>query len=158
MMSTRRSHRAGIALILGAVLLAASLATEFIGLEWWSSVDLKRLQQTYLILTRGQIHVGVRGTAGFFSRRIPPPGAAMLWPRTFDAEPVLNRVWPHRIQQPQNSGVSIPVAPVAVVIGAAAAILYARNRPAPGRCPKCSYSLQGLRGGTCPECGTLLST
>lgn len=37
-----------------------------------------------------------------------------------------------------------------------ARLAFARNRVACGLCQKCSYPTAGLKGTTCPECGTLL--
>jgi len=41
---------------------------------------------------------------------------------------------------------------VAIVIGALVEIVR-RKHPKAGHCPKCNYSLRGLCGTACPECG-----
>jgi hypothetical protein len=47
-----------------------------------------------------------------------------------------------------------PASLLAVVFGAAAALLWWRDRPYPvGRCRNCGYDLTGNVSGVCPECG-----
>src|SRR6185295_2272062 len=41
--------------------------------------------------------------------------------------------------------------------GAAASLLLIARRPRPGTCPACGYSLAGLPGACCPECGGSIS-
>lgn len=150
----RRRAWSRLAWLVSSVVLVLAIVTEFVGVEWWSSVNLTKLEQTYVIIIRGQVHVGVRGTAGSMNRRIPPPGAAWMWSARYSQESWMNRALPRRIREPQRSAVSLPMMPVAMVGAIAALTLRARGRNA-GECPRCGYDLSGLAGGACPECGTL---
>ncbi len=139
-------------------MLGAAIATEFVGVQWWSAVDLAKLEQVYVIVGRGQVVIGERGTAGFFNRRIPPAGVAAYWPREYSQESWMRRVLIMKHTRPQLRAIGIPLVSPGLLIGALGSWFHWKARlPKPGRCPNCGYDLAGLSGGACPECGTLVT-
>lgn len=153
-MPRHRPNRVRTMLAAGAALLLTSIVTEFAGLQWWSSADLSKLQQTYVILRSGHIIVGQRGTAGFFNRRIPGPGMSAYWPRDYSPQSWKNRVLIMTHSWPQNQGFSVPLLSPGLIFGAIGCGMAWRNRPPrKGLCMHCGYDLAGLKGVTCPECG-----
>jgi hypothetical protein len=50
---------------------------------------------------------------------------------------------------------SIPLPPLIILLAAATAFLWYRDRPTPrSHCRQCGYDLTGNESGVCPECGT----
>lgn len=153
---TKRRRCGNLCLLAGLCTLAVAVASEWIGVEWWSSVDLKRHEQVFLILVNGHVSVGTRGTAGFFTRTIPAAGARFMNPRTFDPEPWSQRFVPRRIKFNQTHGASIPVVSVGLLVaGLGGDLLVAKRKRGGHACQACGYDLSGLRAPVCPECGTL---
>ena len=140
----------------GLVVLGVSAATEFIGVEWWSPVDLARLHQRFAIVVNGHVVVGTRGTAGFFNRAVPAAGVRTIRPGSFDPEPLAIRIAPRVTQKFQLHSRSIPLYSPALVLAAFGGYFLGtgpvRRR---GRCAECGYDRRGLRESPCPECGTL---
>lgn len=151
---TRRRASAMALLVAGLAALAVSLTSEFVGGQWWSSVNLTRLEQRYIVFLRGQVMVGRRGTAGFFNRGIPAAGLSLHEQPQPLRDPWYRRLFPRGYSLNQNSGVAMPVYPLAALALGLGMWLRVR-RPAPGRCAACGYDLTGLKDGPCPECGTL---
>ena len=56
---------------------------------------------------------------------------------------------------PAHGLVSIPLWPIAILLGVTSVALWCRDARAtdPGRCPRCGYDLAGLATTPCPECG-----
>ena len=143
-------------LIVGVAVLAIATVTEFVGVEWWSSVDLTRLRQRYVIVRNGQLIVGTRGTAGFFNRGIPEAGFRRLWPRRYDDERWWLRITPRLFDMNQTRGVSIPmIGPGLALMAYGGYLRFTRPIRRANRCGECGYDLRGLAGAACPECGTL---
>lgn len=152
----RRRALARTILIAGTVVLTIATITEWVGVEWWSSVNLTRLRQRYVIVRSGQLIVGTRGTAGFFNRGIPAPGLRAVWPRRFDGEPWLFRIAPRLFDMNQSRGVSIPMfSPAIVLVLLGGCVRLASCSHHKGHCRECGYDLRGLASAGCPECGTL---
>ena len=154
----QRRVRGWVMMGVGVVVLGISIATEWVGVAWWSSVDLVKLKQTYVVLGRGQVQVGERGTAGFFNRGIPAAGARVFWPWTNAGEPLTARLIPRRVDAPQVKGVGIPLAPLGVLaMGVGFWMVRAARHRSGVRCHVCGYDTRGLKRGLCPECGTLVT-
>jgi hypothetical protein len=55
---------------------------------------------------------------------------------------------------PDDIRLRIPLLPLLIVLAAATAFLWYRDRPMPpGHCTRCGYDLTGNVSGICPECG-----
>jgi hypothetical protein len=153
--SRRRRHSAVLAGI-GVLILGLAITAEFIGVEWWSSVDLKKLRQHFVIACNGHLTIGTRGTGGFFNRGIPVAGARTLRPRDYYREPLARRFVPHTHRENQTQSFSIPlVTPALLLVAAGAFGLLTRTRSRPHLCGPCGYDQSGLHAPVCPECGTL---
>lgn len=152
---TKRGRRK---LAIGLLLLAACVgvggaASEFIGVEWWSSVNVKKLRQRFVIVARSQVYVGTRGTAGFFSRGIPMEGARLVKPDRFGPEPWYYRLMPRWYSVNQTDGISVPFAiPLVVFGGLGVWGLAVHRKRGRDRCKECGYEVGAL--AVCPECGT----
>ncbi|MEX2219614.1 MAG: hypothetical protein WD749_12745 [Phycisphaerales bacterium] len=138
---------------LSLALLTAALASEFIAFAWWSPVDLSGPHQRYLTLARGELRLGARGTAGFFTRAIPAPGARLQPPARIPTDAHYRYWLPRSFSVMQTRGLALPLYPLGALLAAAGLALLLRRRARPGHCPACGYDLSGLRAETCPECG-----
>ncbi len=157
----RRRRRAGwILLVIGGVLLAASALSFWRGMGHWSAVrapGTSAVHQRFVLLVRGELRVGTRGTAGFFTRAIATPGWEWKPPGRMLLNPP-GRVWmAWRYTGRQTVSYILPVLPIAAAMaGVGVAMLVVRPRPE-WACKGCGYDLRGTVGGVCPECGTVCS-
>jgi hypothetical protein len=157
-MKRRRFKRLlAIALLVGGSgIAAAGVASLWLELSWWSAVRGLGTgpYQRFLIVERGVLSVGTRGTSGFFNRKIFAAGLTLERLRGTVTEPRARRWLPMLLTGSQVSGCSIPLIPSGLLAAGCGACLRGR-RVRPGRCGVCGYDLSGLSGGPCPECGTL---
>jgi hypothetical protein len=152
-----RRRRGAIALAsLGVILGGACIVSEFVGVAWWSPVRLtgaKAPGQDYVALARGEIRVGFRSTAGFFTRAIMNEGWWIGDARAVHFEPPTRSWIPRRRIGRLSDCFAFPLAPPAILLLGAAAYLRWRTPRDPAICPACGYDLRGLPAGRCPECG-----
>ena len=102
--------------------------------------------------------------AGYVSlSRVVVPGGGVPGPVQWDAGPHNTPMqWrPSAFRRGAWSGVVIPLWMILLPLSAGAGLLWYLDRPSlarnrPGHCRRCGYDLAGLRGGDCPECGTVL--
>ncbi len=140
---------------MGGVVLLASIVSEWRAFERWSPVRALGTDphQTFVIFARGELRLGRRSTAGFFTRALPRAGWAINPPARIILNPP-ERVWmAWRYTHSQSVSYILPVTPLAgVAAGIGFALLIVRPRR-PGSCRECGYDLAGLRADRCPECG-----
>ena len=155
MTRSRRRFLGASVLGAGSLLGAVNLTSEWYEIGWWSPVRGIGAgpYQDFIDLYSGELRVGRRGTGGFFNRYIPPAG--FMFERISFVK-WKNRTWlPGPIRRNQTSGITIPLWPLAALLGAPGAFLRIRMRHRPGHCRACGYDLAGLAAGPCPECGRL---
>ena len=150
----RRGHSiARATAALGAVLLAACIASEWRGVAWWTAVHGSQPHQDFALLARGELRIGTRGTAGFFTRAIPTAGLRIEAPSRMLLNPP-ERVWmAWWYTRPQTGVFILPVTPIAATVLAVGLYPLILGRRAPHECAACGYDLTGAPAGRCPECG-----
>lgn len=158
-MTRKARRRAGRRLLIaGSLLCLIVVVTEWKGAEWWSRVNMAKLHQWYIVLVRGRIVIGVRGTAGSFNRAIPAAGCRLVHAPAWSPDSWKAKLVPHRFDEPQNTGVSVPLHFPAVLFLIFGFGLRISKRQEPGHCPVCSYDVRGLGTDVCPECGENLAS
>lgn len=151
----QRSRRplATVALVVGALITVACLSSEWRGVAYWTPVHGDRPHQDFVLFARGELRLGTRSTAGFFTRAIAAPGLRIEPPSRMLLNPA-DRMWmAWWYERPQTGVFILPVTPIAMAFtGVCFARLAVRKR-GPRECGSCGYDLTGAPTERCPECG-----
>lgn len=87
-----------------------------------------------------------------------PPVCMKLWEPYYERGDQWLSVWSLLLPRPMERGLTLPLWPILCLFGAA--VLRYRKCASvapPPICESCGYSLKGITGERCPECGTTTS-
>lgn len=160
-MTTHAKRRSAAVLGTAALLVAlAAGASEVRAVMWWSAVVLPGgPYQRFAGITAGEIRIGRRGTAGFFTRAIAHPGWRITRPNAVLSDFRERSWWPRKRSARQTRAWIFPLWPAAAVLAGASAVAWtSARRHTHGTCSRCGYDLAGITHHLCPECGAAVSS